>query len=212
MSLQVYQDTLAFVEAQGVPLILMSGGEPTDHPEVLEFLRYAKALEMSTLLLSNGEFLRKWDPAKVEELLELVHRVQVTNDPAYYPRHVLPVAHWKVLWETQLRQVSPHGRAPKYQIRTNRRAPECFNMRSLVRQLGSFHAARLMLLGSGQMCTPSINVDGSISAGEVPECSKIGHVTDDIATIELNLRTLKCPRCGLVNNLEQREKHAVGEG
>ena len=210
MTREVYEQTIKFILSQGFPIILMSGGEPTDHPDIVPFIRYASNMGIYVTLLSNGEFLHD-KPEMRDAILDKVHAVQVTNDPAFYPRYVEPFHHHKVLWETQLRQVSPHGRARTNKLRTNRTAPECFNIRSLTRALGSFASARLSLIGRGKMCTPSVNVDGSISAGEAPGCTKIGYVTDDDSTIEHNIRLMRCSRCGLVDNLDREHQRAIGE-
>lgn len=211
MSLDTFGHVLDFIRRGGLPIILISGGEPTENPYLMSFLRLTQTFNITPFLLTNGEWLHQWSPQRRDALLDAVWRVQVTNDPVFYPQHVEPFDHEKVYWETQLRQVSPHGRAVTNKLRTNRRAPECFNLRSLVRTMGTFQAARMVLVARGLMCTPSINIDGSISAGEAPECFKIGHVTDDEATIELNLRVMKCEQCGMVGNLEQNQKRAIGE-
>jgi len=211
MTRPIFVATVEFIRRGGIPIILMSGGEPTEHPDLLGFVDYAKKEGLSVLLLSNGEWLHQWAPERRDELLGAVWRVQVTNDPAFYPRHVERYDHPKVYWETQLRQVTPHGRAATNRLRTGRRAPECFNLRSLTREMGTFHAARLVMIARGSMCTPSINVDGSVRAGECPECFRIGGVSDDETTLELNLRLMKCSKCGLVRNLVPEEKRAIGE-
>ena len=211
MPTTVFGDTLRFIKAQGVPFLMMSGGEPTEHTEVLDYIDYAAREGIQTLLLSNGEFLHAKSTTFRDAVLEAVMGVQVTNDPRFYPRHVERFEHPKVAWETRIRAVSPHGRARDNGLATPRLGPECFNLRSLVRSTGSLLAARAHLITLGKMCTPSVNVDGSISAGESPSCKKIGYVTDSIETIEQNIRLMRCSRCGLIDTMSQAHKRAVGE-
>ena len=87
----------------------------------------------------------------------------------------------------------------------------CFNIRSLTRSYGSLPKVLETLEFSGKMCTPSINVDGSISAGEGNECCRIGFVNDDISVIENNIVNMKCNFCGLENNItDKRFRNAIG--
>ena len=54
------------------------------------------------------------------------------------------------------------------------------------------------------MCTPSINVDGSVVAGEAPSCYKIGDIKSTNEELTQNLNNMKCGKCGLYKNLEGR--------
>ena len=206
----VFADTIEFIIHHGLSFILMSGGEPTDHPDVVAYIKYAASRGVYTMLLSNGEWLHEKSELR-DKILPLVHAVQVTNDPRFYPRKVEPYAHPKVTFETELQQVTPQGRAVTNKIPAYKRAPECFNIRSLTRYYGSFMMARMALVAQGKMCTPSVNIDGSISAGESPFCHKIGNVTDPTEVLDENLRKMRCSRCGLVNNLDHKHKRAIGE-
>lgn len=210
MTPETFVKTVLFLRKQLMPLMLMSGGEPTDHPDVISFIELALANGIETLLLSNGEFLYG-DEDRRDRILELVYGLQVTNDPRFYPRYVERYEHPKVSWETRIRTVTPHGRAVTNGLAEGGRAPDCFNLRSITRTLGNFQAARLQLLARGKLCTPSVNIDGSISAGESTSCKKIGYVTDDDATITLNLKHMRCSRCGLSGNLDRTHLKAIGE-
>lgn len=211
MSREVFEQTLTQIRQNpACPIIMISGGEPTEHPELLDFVRLAQPL--SVLLLTNGEFL--WTkPELRNELLPLVHSVQVTTDRRYYPREIKKYKHEKVHWIDGITHLSPHGRGrdcPNEGM-IMKRAPECFNMRSMARSGYNFHLARMTLVGRGKFCTPSVNIDGSISAGESPFCTKIGVVTDDPDQLMDNLSKMTCQKCGMVDNLAAHEKQAIGE-
>lgn len=217
MTRNVFEKTVRFIKNQGIPVMLMSGGEPTDHPEVLDFIRYSNSHGIATALLSNGEFLHRDNVCGVGgsefrgEILNLVHTVQVTNDPRYYPRHVPQFSHPRVFWETHLRVITPQGRAKSNGMESSGRASECFNLRSAVRAYGSLREARILLMAHGKFCTPSVNIDGSISAGEAPGCSKIGTVESADGDLAAAIGSLRCKRCGLVANLSATELQAIGE-
>jgi hypothetical protein len=209
MTFETYFEAVSFSKECGLPLIMLSGGEPSEHPELLDFVTIAVNRGLTVTILSNGEFL--WTKPRLRSaILPLVHSIQVTNDDRFYPRKIDEWKHEKICWVDRITHLVPQGRA-KDRPDTNCRAPECFNMRSLARSGLTFQMARLMLVKRGRFCTPSINVDGTISAGESPFCAKIGTVTDGPATAMNNLSKMTCSKCGLVDNLSDRERQAIGE-
>ena len=210
MSLEVWGATLDWVVALGLPLVLLSGGEPTEHPEILELLRLARQRGVGVLLTSNGMFLHESGDLR-DEVLELVKGVQVTNDPRFYPQRVEDFEHPKVVFERQLRMLSPFGRAIRNGLVTSRVSPLCFNLRSATRGLGSFREALATLYQYGKFCCPSVNVDGAVVAGEAPSCSVIGKVGNSDTELTGNVTKLRCVRCGLVDNLTGEQRAAVGE-
>jgi len=97
-----------------------------------------------------------------------------------------------------------------------RHGPTSFNFRSLVRATGSieqavFHLRLRAMAGKAGHCSPSITSDGRFVAGETSECFKIGTV--DSSNVELTKAAyeMRCNKCGLVDNLTQEEKRAIGE-
>jgi hypothetical protein len=60
-------------------------------------------------------------------------------------------------------------------------------------------------------CSPSISSDGSIVAGETSNCFSVGDVHSSAEEITRALLAMQCNRCGLVDNLSQQEKLAIGE-
>lgn len=195
------------------PMLLVSGGEPTDHPDVVEFLQCAQAQGHQVLLLSHGMWLTDpaFDDAKRQRILDLVFGVQVTNDPRYYPRRIEQIKHPKVVYETHIRQVSPFGRAKTNGIASTRQSPLCFNLRSFARNSKSLTQAIVMQRLRGSFCTPTININGDILAGEAVSCCPIGNVHDSVTSLDAGIINLKCNRCGLVDGLSPLHKQAIGE-
>lgn len=189
---------------QQVPMVMLSGGEPTCHPNLLDYLNLASHAGLAVLLMSNGEQLSK-------DVLARVLGVQVTNDARFYPRRVEALVHDKVVYEYHIRQVSPFGRALNNGLTCNRHSPMCFNLRSLTRSFGDVTAAVDYLRSTGKMCSPSVNVDGTVVAGEAPSCHPIGTVRSKPDELTAALRDMTCNRCGLVDNLTQEQKVAIGE-
>jgi hypothetical protein len=209
MSEQTYLDALGLTGRIGLPIVLLSGGEPADHPDVLGFVRLAKRAGMTVHLLSNGMFLQE-DPARRQAILDAVDAVQVTNDPRYYPNRVDQYDHPKVAFERRLRQLSPFGRAAGSR-ECSRQAPLCFNVRSLTRALGSIQPAVWDLARRMRFCVPSINTDGTVVCGEAPSCSPVGQASDSLEDLTARIVELRCSRCGLVRNLDTMHRNAIGE-
>jgi hypothetical protein len=196
------------------PLLLISGGEPTDHPECLEFIQYAKGTGIhSVMMLSNGMWLTDpaFDDAKRQRILDLVMGVQVTNDPRYYPRRIEQIQHPKVMYETAIRQVAPFGRAKTNGIASTRQSPLCFNLRSFARHTKTLMNAVAMQRQRGSFCTPSVSINGDVLAGESTSCCPIGNVRDSLEILNAGIINLKCNRCGLVDGLSAEQKAAIGE-
>jgi hypothetical protein len=208
MTMETYAQVIDFIIWSRFPMIMLTGGEPTHHPDILAMIDIAVKANFQPLLLSNGTFLEK--PKLKDAILNSYAKIQITNDPRFYPRRVPVIEHSRVTYETHIRMVSPFGRAITNNIPTNRKSPTCFNIRSLCRTMGDFREALFSHHLNGKFCTPSINIDGSITAGETPFCSVIGTVLDREELTE-KLYSLKCNKCGLLNGLEMKFKRAIGE-
>ncbi len=206
MSLDTFRQVLEFSRLD-LPVLLISGGEPTEHPQLVQMLKMAKFAGYTTALLSNGEFFSK-KPKLAKRIKPLVHAVQVTNDPRFYPRRVkLPKSQ---ACET-LRIVAPFGRARKAGLDCTRMSPYCFNLRSATRYYGTVYAAIACLRGKSKMCSPSVNTDGTVVAGEAPECTSIGTVQSTPEALTDALVNLTCNHCGLMDSLAPEQREAVGE-
>jgi hypothetical protein len=97
--------------------------------------------------------------------------------------------------------MSPFGRAVKNGLKSERQSPSCFNLRSAARTLKDLSKAIITLRMSGKMCTPSIDVQGNVLAGESRFCHKIGTVESSNEEILQNLLIMECNKCGLEDNL-----------
>jgi len=202
------------------PMILLSGGECTEHPRVVQFVEEVIAQRFVPVLLTNGMWLDD------EELRSAVLRpgrpilVQVTNDPRFYPREPPEFRDERVVRVPALTHLIPLGRAARGRSADAgvppARAPSSFNLRSLTRSLGNFESAVAMLRvrtmqGLSGHCTPSITEAGDVVAGETRECFRIGTVESSMEEVTRNLIEMRCNRCGLVDGLSREYKRAIGE-
>jgi hypothetical protein len=216
MGLDVFRQALEFVEASQAYVLSISGGEPFDHPEISEILSMAAGLQhrRSTIVTvcSNGLFALDSEKLKIARGCGLV--IQVTNDRRFYGRDLSLAKHMFELpgmcFEDKIRLVVPCRRTRENNIEATRVSPMCFNLRSTVRQLG-YMAGLNVLQRSGKFCTPSINTDGSIVAGEADTCFKIGDVSMRPEDVGEFIKQVQCNKCGLRNNLASTYLTAIGE-
>jgi MoaA/NifB/PqqE/SkfB family radical SAM enzyme len=110
MSLEVFEKALSFIAKcyPGVRIVMLSGGEPTEHPDILKIIELVK--EWNVVLLSNGLFYT--GPLK-DSILDSGIAIQVYNDSRYYPKKVAPINHPNVIYADKINLMSPFGRAKK---------------------------------------------------------------------------------------------------
>lgn len=221
LSLTERLESLAW--SRGVPrLLLISGGEATEHPDVLWFLETARAAGYKLILITNGMWLD--DPELRAKILrpdwtDLM--VQVTNDPRFYPKapKAVPTDDPRVVFVPSLTVLVTLGRLKRSRLPASppvRKGPTSFNFRSLTRSLGDVREALFMqraraAMGMSGHCSPSISSDGTIVAGETSNCFGVGNVHSSAEEVTRNVIAMQCNKCGLVDNLTQEEKLAIGE-
>jgi hypothetical protein len=209
MTMETFERVLPWIKDIDHPVVMLSGGEPTEHPQLIEMVDMAIASGFKTLVLSNGKFANT--KVLCGELLNRDVMIQVTNDVRYYPEKYPVINHPKVVHIDSIIAMSPFGRALTNKIECNRQSPLCFNLRSATRGLKDFRQALVFLRSKIKMCTPSVNIDGSISAGESHLCTKIGMVGDSNLKLTNAVCNMRCSKCGLVDNLSPVHKEALGE-
>lgn len=203
----VFDNVVEFIVKNGFLIAMISGGEPTDHPRLTDYVGRAQCAGLKVIILSNGLFLQD---DRRERVLGLNVPIQIYNDPRYYPIKVEPEEHPNIaIFATKINGLVPQGRATG--MKTDRTSPPCFNLRSITRSVWDFRNAVLSLRMMGKMCTPSINVDGSIVAGECRTCYKIGTVNSSNMELTNALAEMRCNQCGLVDNLDDKYKRVIGE-
>lgn len=216
----------------GIPrTLLISGGEATEHPDVLWFLERALASVDGrgiVILITNGMWLD--DPVLRAAILRPEWArlsVQVTNDPRFYPRApvAIPTDDPRVVFVPSLTVLVPLGRLKPAKAAAlardplglpTRKGPSSFNLRSMTRSFGDVRAAIAMMraraaTGMSGHCSPAISHDGTLVAGETNSCFAIGDIHSTPEQITRALIDMQCNRCGLVDGLSQVHKVAIGE-
>lgn len=213
MSMEVFQDALEFIKKMKPLLLIVTGGEPTDHPQFFEIMQALLEIvpKDHLLIASNGLFL--YNEEITERVLSLGVNVQVTNDVRYYPLTINTQRQHPLLnYVDHIESMFPQGRAVKngYQaFKSN--APKCFNLRSIACSPNtiSIRDAIKYLEISGKFCTPAIGIHGEILLGESSLCGNIGKVTDSDSSLLQNIRTFQCNRCKMEDNLPPMYKKAI---
>ena len=226
MSMELFERALRFTEraermviqANMPVMVMFSGGECTDHPNIVEMVEMVTKRGWIVTLLTHGLWLDNVE-LRNKLLLDDVF-VQVTNDDRYYPRKPPKFEHERVIYVDRLQVLSTLGRAASTNFDSKglsqRAAPSSFNLRSLTRATGSIASAIMALrmrwmLGKSGFCTPSVSHDGTIVAGESRFCYPIGTV--DSTNEELTQAILamgECNRCGQEAVLRSEYKQAIG--
>ncbi len=228
MSLALFQKALDFTERAeceaikaGIPtMVILSGGECTDNPEILEMVKQVVDRKWIVMILTHGLWLNN------KTLRDALLRddwpilIQVTNDPRYYPRKPPHFEHPRVFYINEITLLSTIGRAAKPNFDSKglnpRISPSSFNFRSLTRSFNSVPEAIKMLrihaaAGKPGSCSPAVSHDGTVTAGESRFCFPIGTVNSSNEELTQAVLSMgSCNRCGRETPLEPKYKRALG--
>lgn len=202
-------------------ILLITGGEPTEHPKFWEFMKIASEYNLKNkivIVTTNGMNLSDNDIPKVRALnKKCTFLWQVTSVDKYYPIKI--DLSQKIFREpsfsisTSLEKLSPIGRAlnhPEWEF--NAIAPDCFNIRSLTRKLQNLETVIESLRVRGKVCTPQISFDGQLKLGESCLCPPICLITENEITIIYKIINFRCSKCNhLLNKLPKIYRNAIGE-
>ena len=216
MSEQTFDDVITFlIKNELCDCILISGGEPTEHPEFVQFLHRLtarlKAEDVRSVITITTNGCWCLDNPELAKLVivntDKIHVMwQVSTDTRYYPKD-LPVHKklWRepgfVLCERCVEQVYPQGRALENNIPWKAKASKCFNIRALSKQLAypTVTSVVKQLIDFKKFCTPRININGGISLGESRLCPTVATIYDDPDVIIQKIQQFQCHGCDHVN-------------
>lgn len=214
MSLDTLNQAIDFIKSVDAKLVLVTGGEPTEHPDFIKIMKLLKRkLRYSELIAiaSNGMFLN--DKEYTDQILSLNIPVQITNDSRFYPKRIPIIENERLIYVDEIQHLFPLGRAKSNNLELDKmkikiEAPKCFNARSVIRG-GHVSSLKKLIefneLTIQKFCAPSIDINGNLHAGETDECFMIGNVKDDERVIFNNIKNMtlgKCNKCGLEDNLQ----------
>jgi organic radical activating enzyme len=216
MTPEVFGQALDFARRLGVTAILLSGGEPTLHPHIAEWIGKVKRAGFVPIVASNGMFAK--DPKLTARLLKAAEDapalIQVTNDYRYYSEPLPDSSVWqhpKVVVVDRVTMLRPCRRVKEKGYPTRNLHPSCFNIRSLNLHKGLEFALEVLEKQLMRFCVPAVAVDGGVHMGELDTCQRIGWVRQRIEDIETVVKSMRCNRCGLTREMSAQHKRAIGE-
>lgn len=219
MDMTNFKNALRFARFLGVSSYIITGGEPTEHPQFYEFCealnRFIKGSKVvgGFSITSNGT----WFPerkAEMEELAKLDHYVgmQVYTNPKWYKDTSFILEHKdeidaipKVFVDThEIQSMQDLGRAKtneqaQIEVANNRYHMSCLNGHLLFKQTSSTRKLTGLDRQPGVMCKPCVDYKGNVHLSESHLCQSFGNVNENYwLEIFNNLRNSKpCCKCAL---------------
>ena len=191
MSMEIVKRTVKFAEWSHAFAILISGGEPTEHPKFFEIAKMFSKFEC-VAIISNGDFIS--DPDKTAKMKELLKRnnfsMQITSISGIYPRQVdlkaleaLPhtVSHTEGINMLSLGRAAT---SPKYSeiAKTTNGTTSCFATALTFAQLPYVFALKNIEM-RGKMCHPLIDWKGNLHISESWLCPSFANIFEDFTSI-----------------------------
>lgn len=109
MTMETFKKVVVFISQNTLPIVLISGGEPTEHPQIREILRISKDNFKFIILISNGTFLK--DLELRDYIISLGISVQITNDPRFYKTKIEKFEHSLFSYEENLKSNNKIGQS-----------------------------------------------------------------------------------------------------
>ncbi|MCP4528773.1 MAG: radical SAM protein [Aestuariibacter sp.] len=225
MDFGTFMKSVNFAVRNGVRVIIISGGEPTDHQAYNDMMNYLLLnFQGSVSVCTHGEWVK--DPELVAKYMTPYPKVnfQIVNDPLYYPRSLDKEGLARTLathpnakfFDYISAPIYPQGRARTRlkvsEKTTTSKGTRCFNLRSIANhpQFNTIGAAIRQLESMGKFCQPSVNINGSISMGESNECPTEVSVVDTDETIYQSVKCSQCNDCNMLDTVSPAHKAAIG--
>lgn len=212
MDINTLNNVCSYIEEVKPAMILISGGEPTQHPyfiHVLDRILEVARDDIKIMLISNGYFLEN------EELKREIYKrpiiLQVSNDSRYYPKRINVTNEdcERINYIDRIQDLYPLGKANNSDLKNNIGSftgPKCYNVRVLAKKSVS-NMRELVNKMERQMfkfCYMSIDFDGTVRGGESDYCYSLGNVADGASTVFKNLKNMHiddCKACGLIDKM-----------
>ena len=228
MDYDTFIKAIDFFNKYGGQTLIISGGEPTEHPYFWMFLEYALDFVKSFMGIDNGSIVVTTNGmnltndivySKIKEYeVKYNHKllIQVTHVDKYYPIKI-DLQHKifsldSVYLCREIESMYPQGRAVTNNIPIDpHKCNKCFNYRSVTRAYKDLKRSAFELSLRGKFCTPSISPNGEIKMGESRLCPVASNIYKTESEIVEDICNFKCNNCGYNKNLTKEYLEAVGE-
>lgn len=198
MSEETCSKAVSFAKYSGDYLLIVSGGEPTEHPKFFDCCRLVSQAGLRFSVCSNGMWLG--DPQK-ELAMEKVARLngfcggQIYTNPKWYRLHKQTVAKWKEVgakWEamhfvfdtTDIRGMKDIGRAKTCPeaLKEAEASPyhnSCLSSCLTLAQSPTPQEFFRLMFMQQRFCTPMVDFKGDVHMSESCLCPTCGNVNKD---------------------------------
>lgn len=219
MSEQTFKNALVFGKFLKSSVFIISGGEPTEHPQFISFCEYLDAfirkhnLKAMFSVTSNGT----WYPEHKDEIAKIAKLkhyagMQVYTNPKWYRSASFIMANKadidsipKVMVTTEdIRSMQDLGRAKgnkqaQHEVAMNHYHMSCLNGHLMFRQTDPLTRLAGLDVRPGLMCKPLVDWQGNVHLSESWLCQSFGNVNEDMMMeIFRNLQQSKpCCKCRL---------------
>lgn len=224
MNYNTFLDAMNFQMKYGGFSLLISGGEPTEHPEFTEWIKMACDMmkaeygrAASITVTTNGLWLCDNTPfvkMMARKYPECVFQVVV--DDRYYPTHIdetnKAFTYSNVIICRGVERIYPQGRALTNNLPYDVKASKCFNVRALTKQLKGRSLLEILAYMNmrGYFCTPHIDINGNLLLGESSLCPPASSIYKSEAEILKDIESFQCHTCDFINeNLPEEAKQFV---
>ena len=204
--------------------IVLSGGEPTEHPEFVKMVtKLVNRLttdprskdEYKILTITTNGLWSIDHPDEVNKIismndgLKMMIFFQVSTDKRYYPT---PLDTTKRVFRNKftivctdcVKAMYPQGRARHMEY--DSKSSRCYNVIAITKQLyfkSPFIKLRNVvnvLKENNKCCTPAIHINGGIGLGESDLCPIIASIYDSDRDIINKILSFECKQCGFIND------------
>ena len=223
MELDILNSVIDFIKrVDGSQILLISGGEPTEHPEFDSFIKIVRKSFFNSciILISNGTFIFDINKTKkVKKLVsdKIINILQVRTHEKYYPNYNKIMSHKKdILFNKNVRfyddgiSLDALGRSKNIISKKQTSCSDILKMKGLITRkfdMLSLNYIIDLLKSYNRFCKPFIDINGEIRVGESNQCVSIGNVKDNNVIINKNLYNfLPCNKCGQVINTIEKLK------
>jgi MoaA/NifB/PqqE/SkfB family radical SAM enzyme len=213
MNDNTYNQVRQFVKKVNPTTLILSGGEPFEHPNIFKWIKDLRRFTKIIIVTSNGMFLN--DSRMKTLVITCAEKcrvlIQITNDPRYYPIKIPEFKHEMFTYENNIRHIVPAGRALLNIPTFEKQNPKCFNYRNHIKNNFNFIETLSIAESRFKFCVPAIDIHGGIRLCESSMGYIVGNVNDDFETLRQNIMNMKCNRCGLFKHLDKNVRQMVGE-